>query len=460
MALAPIDQAFANHQPVETLNARAYSNLGAIYLKQQKWPEAIDAYQKAAASTTARPRTTTSASSSSRRARWIARRTSIARRWPAIASLPLAYLHLGTIAFKAAKYDDAIKLLRDGMPHFDADSKRLALRMLGRAQLIRGDRAGARASLEEAVTLDRERCRVAAAPRTKWRDTTSVSMMRNRCSIVRRLHLRGTRSSRSSARSWRAMRTISRRTRRAGSASADRRRAARRARDRQCASESERREPARAARDDSRGQRGSRRARREARSRGEVAGAERFPDRARRCRPSFLAARISDDARPHLAVARQSICRLERGFAGRRRGCARREALRRGGGVPVIHPMRCRLVGRSRAAARTDSRTGVDVCCARKSRWPIALLSQAADDLDRAVKRQDDAAARRARQLADRAASLDERRQSLALFIRGTADLVTGGDAPRARRSRARSPAISRRLSSRSRKRISKPRSL
>ena len=40
------------------------------------------------------------------------------------------------------------------MPHFDADSKRIALKMLGRAQLIRGDRAGARASLEEALKLD------------------------------------------------------------------------------------------------------------------------------------------------------------------------------------------------------------------------------------------------------------------------------------------------------------------
>src|SRR5205085_1720988 len=73
--------------------------------------------------------------------------------------------------------------------------------------------------------------------------------------------------------------------------------------------------------------------------------------------------------------------------------------------------------------------TEADVCGRAKKSLSIALLDQAADELDRAAKRQDEAAARRARVLAERAATLDERRQSLALFIRGTADLITGGDA-------------------------------
>ncbi|MBV8546038.1 MAG: tetratricopeptide repeat protein, partial [Acidobacteria bacterium] len=154
MALSPIDQAFAAHQPVEAVNARAYANLGAIYLKQQKWAEAIDSYQKAASlddDTAAHYNLgflffTTGKTD---RAQF-----EYSKALAADASLPLAYLHLGTIAFKTAKYDDAIKLLHDGMPHFDADSKRFALKMLGRAQLIRGDRAGARTSLEEAVKLD------------------------------------------------------------------------------------------------------------------------------------------------------------------------------------------------------------------------------------------------------------------------------------------------------------------
>src|SRR3954447_18387494 len=154
MALAPIDQAFANHQPVEAVNARAYANLGAIYLKQQKWSEAIDAYQKAAmlddgAAAHYNLGFLFFTTGKTDRAQLEYRKALAGD-----ASLPLAYLHLGTIAFKAAKYDDAIKLLRDGMPHFDDDSKRTALKMLGRAQLIRADRADARAAFEEALKLD------------------------------------------------------------------------------------------------------------------------------------------------------------------------------------------------------------------------------------------------------------------------------------------------------------------
>ncbi|HEX9460258.1 MAG TPA: tetratricopeptide repeat protein, partial [Thermoanaerobaculia bacterium] len=154
MALAPIDQAIANHQPVESINARAYSNLGAIYLKEQKWPEAIDAYQKAANlddDTAAHYNLGFLYFTTGRMDRAQDEYRKVLARE---ASLPLAYLHLGAIAFKTAKYDEAIKLLRDGMPHFDVESKRPALRMLGRAQLIRGERAGARRSLEEALTLD------------------------------------------------------------------------------------------------------------------------------------------------------------------------------------------------------------------------------------------------------------------------------------------------------------------
>ena len=110
--------------------------------------------RKRRVSTTAPPRTTTSASSFFTTGKTDRAQLEYRKALAGDASLPLAYLHLGTIAFKAAKYDDAIKLLRDGMPHFDADSKRIALKMLGRAQLIRGDRAGGRASLEEALKLD------------------------------------------------------------------------------------------------------------------------------------------------------------------------------------------------------------------------------------------------------------------------------------------------------------------
>ncbi|MGH9422613.1 MAG: tetratricopeptide repeat protein, partial [Thermoanaerobaculia bacterium] len=154
VALAPIDKAMASSQPVEMVNARAYSNLGAIYLKQQKWTEAIDAYQKAAMlddDTAAHYNLGFLFFTTGKTDR---AQTEYRKALAGDPTLPLAYLHLGTIAFRAARYDEAIKFLRDGMPHFDAGSKGPALKMLGRAQLIRGDTAGARASLEESLKLD------------------------------------------------------------------------------------------------------------------------------------------------------------------------------------------------------------------------------------------------------------------------------------------------------------------
>src|SRR2546423_452961 len=47
MALAPIDKAFARNEPVDRIHARAYSNLGAIHLRQKQWQSATDACIKA-----------------------------------------------------------------------------------------------------------------------------------------------------------------------------------------------------------------------------------------------------------------------------------------------------------------------------------------------------------------------------------------------------------------------------
>ncbi|MGH9420082.1 MAG: PhnD/SsuA/transferrin family substrate-binding protein, partial [Thermoanaerobaculia bacterium] len=70
-----------------------------------------------------------------------------------------------------------------------------------------------------------------------------------------------------------------------------------------------------------------------------------------------------------------------------------------------------------------------DVCNRAKESLANTLLAQAADELDRAAKRQDEALAKHARQLVDRASSSDKRKQSIAFFLRGTADLIASADA-------------------------------
>jgi tetratricopeptide (TPR) repeat protein len=425
MALAPIDRAFANRQPVEAVNARAYANLGAIYLKQQKWSEAIDAYQKAA--------TLDDSSAAHYNLGFLFFTTGKTERaqqeyrkaLAGDASLPLAYLHLGTIAFKAAKYDDAIKLLRDGMPHFDADSRRIALKMLGRAQLIRGDRAGARASLEEALKLDandaesllllgriaRHEQRLDDAKSLLQRAPQSNIVMLERALVARD----------------------------AGNLSAERAalealpdRPALRA---ELAVVNVRQTPnaanlralhlatpeVTAVLDTLDGKRDA-----AAKSLAQSASPVARGDAG----ILFLQLGMSTDARPHLAAAHKafadwsevSVAAGEVAIGERRYDEAAEllDSIRCGGAAWGRH------VGTS-----LDLTLGSegDICGRTKKSLAIALLAQAADELDRAAKRQDDASIRRARVLAERAASLDERRQSLALFIRGTADLITGADA-------------------------------
>jgi tetratricopeptide (TPR) repeat protein len=425
MALAPIDQAFANHQPVETVNARAYTNLGAIYLKQQKWAEAIDAYQKAASlddSTTAHYNlgflffTTGKTDRAQQEYR---------KALAGDASLPLAYLHLGTIAFKSAKYDDAIKLLRDGLPYFDADSKRTALKMLGRAQLILGHRADARTSLEEALKLDandaesllllgriaRHEQRLDDAKSLLQRAPQSTIVVLERALIARDAgDLAAERAALEALPDRPALRAELAVVNLRQSPSAANLRALHVT------------TPEVTAVLDALDGKRDVAAKSLAQSTSPIARGD--------AGILFWQLGMLSDAKPHLGAAHKafadwsevSLAAAEVAISERRYDDA----------AELLDAIRCNgEAWGHRAASVLELTLGsqADVCSRAKKSLAVALLVQAADELDRAAKRQDEAAARRARTLAERAASLDERRQSLALFIRGTAELITGGDA-------------------------------
>jgi tetratricopeptide (TPR) repeat protein/ABC-type phosphate/phosphonate transport system substrate-binding protein len=425
MALAPIDQAFANHQPVEAVNARAYANLGAIYLKQQKWDPAIDAYQKSANlddNTAAHYNLgflffTTGKTDRAQ----LEYRKALA----GDASLPLAYLHLGTIAFRAAKYDDAIKLLRDGMPHFDADSKRTALKILGRAQLIRGDRAGARASLEEALKLDANDAEalllLGRIARHEQRLDEAKSLLQRTppSNIVMLEHALVARDAGDLAAERAALEALpDRPALRAELAVVNLRQNPNAANLRALhvtASEV-------TAVLDALDGKGDSAAKSLAQSASPLARGD--------AGILFWQLGMLSEAKLHLGIAHKafadwsevSLAAAEMAIGERRYDDA----------AALLDAIRCNADVWGRRPGQTLELTlgsAADVCGRAKKSLAIALLAQAADELDRATKRQDEAAARRAHLLAERAASLDERRQSLALFIRGTADLITGSDA-------------------------------
>jgi tetratricopeptide (TPR) repeat protein len=432
MALAPIDQAFASHQPVETIHARAYENLGAIYLKQQKWTEAIDAYQKAAMlddSTTAHYNLgflffTTGKSD---RAQDEYRKALVAD-----ASLPLAYLHLGTMAFRAAKYDDAIRWLRDGMSHFDAGSKRAALRMVGRAQLARGDRAAARGSLEEGLKLDAN-------------DSESLLLLGRMARHDRRLDDAKSLLDRAQAAAPKNL-----------VATLERALVARDANDlageRAALEDLLAREPDRTplraelAVVNLRQNPSASTLRAMHAGSPDVVAVLDALDGKRDVAARSLAQSSSpvaqgdagillwqlgrtNDAKPHLAAAHKAFADWsEVALAAGEVALADK---RYDDAAELLASIRCDAKPSTGNERTLDLTLGpaADVCARARQSLTQALLSQAADDLDRAVRRQDYSAAKRARQLADRVTSPNQRDQSLALFLRGTADLVAGADA-------------------------------
>ena len=149
-ALEPIDKAFAKKENVDPIHARAYANLGAIWMKQQGWQQAADAYAK---SLQLEPK---SAGAHYNLGfiyfNWNKPDRAEQEYRAALAidpTLPLAYLHLGEIAWKRGDAAQTVKLLREGLPRFDAPSKPVALRLLGRAELKLGNIDAAASALNE-----------------------------------------------------------------------------------------------------------------------------------------------------------------------------------------------------------------------------------------------------------------------------------------------------------------------
>ena len=151
-ALEPIEQQLSKKQKVDVIHAGAFANVGAMYLKQQRYDDAVTAYRKSLAIDPKNAsahynlgfifftRNQLEAASPEYRA-------ALAQN----AELPLAYVHLAEIARRQREYDKTIQIIREGMPHLDADTKPVALRTLGLAQLAKGDRTSAKDSLQQAV---------------------------------------------------------------------------------------------------------------------------------------------------------------------------------------------------------------------------------------------------------------------------------------------------------------------
>lgn len=447
MALAPIEQAFARKENVDPIHARAYTNLGAIYIKQKLWQPAADAYGKAL-------RLEPNNAAAHYNLGFIHFTTGNAARAEeeyrkAIAidpALPLAYLHLGQLALRAQRYDDAIKLLREGMPRFGKDEKQTALRTLGRAQFARGDRVGARATFAEAVSNDPADAESLLLLGRIDRGDNRLEDAKSELERAQRAAPQSSVITLERVLVARAMNDLP---------------TERETLESLLAREKDRRElwPLRAElavvllRMNAIAE-----AKKEIDA---LAGnappsfgalktllAPIFDAQAGRRESAALAlAQIASpvargdaglllwqlgrpaDAKPHLAAAHAALpdwseVALAAGeiAAGEKNHDA---------AIELLSAVKCAAAAPKSGGARALQTTigeSENVCGRARLSLANALLSQAAEELDRAVRAHDEGAGRRARQLADRAASLDEHHAALALFVKGTADLAAGSE--------------------------------
>ena len=155
VALAPVEKDFAKGREVPPVHARAYLNLGAIFLQRQSWDRALDAYGKAA-------RLDPSLAAAQYNVGFILYhlgRTAEAyqayeRAVKLDPALPLSYLHMGLIDFDAGRMENAARWLEEGLPRLSGEDRKKALLALGQAHRSLGDLPRAEQSYRAALQED------------------------------------------------------------------------------------------------------------------------------------------------------------------------------------------------------------------------------------------------------------------------------------------------------------------
>ncbi|MEO6323091.1 MAG: tetratricopeptide repeat protein, partial [Thermoanaerobaculia bacterium] len=147
-ALAPIDKELGKGKPVEWIHARAFANLGALYLRRREWQKSLAVYEKAVRIDARTDRHEYDLGylhyqlGHEEKAAELYAQALLRNK-----ALPLAHLHLGLIAEKKGLIAAARTSFEAALPLADKDAKREAYLALARLAEKAGQPAGAEAPL-------------------------------------------------------------------------------------------------------------------------------------------------------------------------------------------------------------------------------------------------------------------------------------------------------------------------
>lgn len=152
VALAPADNAFAAGQTVDAAHARSYLNLGAIHLRKQNWPKALDAFQKSAKLDPSNAQAPFSAGMVHYQLGQLDEAyQAYSRAIERDPALGVASLHLGLIELGRNQLGAAVQRIEAALPHVDADAKHSALLALAQAHAARNEPDAAIARYQQAL---------------------------------------------------------------------------------------------------------------------------------------------------------------------------------------------------------------------------------------------------------------------------------------------------------------------
>ena len=152
VALAPAERAFAAGQPVDPTHARSYLNLGAIQMRKQNWPKALDAFQKSAKLDPSNAQAPLSAGMVHYQLGQLDEAyQAYLRALERDPASPVASLHVGLIELGRNQVGAAVKRIEAALPHLDADARHQGLLALAQAHAARDERDAAITRYQQAL---------------------------------------------------------------------------------------------------------------------------------------------------------------------------------------------------------------------------------------------------------------------------------------------------------------------